>query len=177
MLLDFGWSELMLIGVVALVVIGPKDLPRVLRQLTQWIKKARELAADFQRNVDEMMREAELADLKNQIEKATSGVVEDVQKSIDPGGEIKKALEAPPAFDQPPASVAPTPTPPPAFPADPAAAETVPLAQPTVPVEMGPPTPVEPMRTPAPVPSPATAANEAQPAPAAEPPQPAKAAS
>src|SRR5882672_2942682 len=102
---DISWNELLVIAAVALVVIGPKDLPKVLRQLTQWIKKARELAADFQRNVDEMMREADLSDLKNQIEKATSGVVEDVQKSVDPGGEIQKALEAPTTFDQPPATL------------------------------------------------------------------------
>src|SRR5438477_4142034 len=115
---DISWNELLVIAAVALVVIGPKDLPKVLRQLTQWIKKARELAADFQRNIDEMMREAELSDLKNQIEKATSGVVDDVQKSIDPGGEIQKALESPDTFNQAPSTVSqPQPTPP-TFPAD-----------------------------------------------------------
>jgi sec-independent protein translocase protein TatB len=172
---DISWNELLVIAAVALVVIGPKDLPRVLRQLTQWIKKARELAADFQRNVDEMMREAELSDLKNQIEKATSGVVDDVKKSVDPGGELEKALEAPTAFNEPPASVSqpqPTPPPGPVFPADVAAGEPVPLASPTVPVEMAPPTPL-----------PAAPVNEgpvtvaAAPAPAAEPaPPPAAAA-
>ena len=68
---DIAWSELGLIGLVALVVIGPKDLPRVMRNLGQWTRKARAMAAEFQRNLDEMMREAELDDIRKEVEKVS----------------------------------------------------------------------------------------------------------
>ncbi len=68
---DIAWSELGLIGLVALVVIGPKDLPRVMRNLGQWTRKARAMAAEFQRNLDEMMREAELDEIRKEVEKVS----------------------------------------------------------------------------------------------------------
>ena len=61
---DIGWSELGLIAVVALIVIGPKELPGVLRMVGQWMGKARKMAAEFQGQFNEAMREAEMADLK-----------------------------------------------------------------------------------------------------------------
>ena len=54
---DIGWDELLLIALVALVVIGPKDLPAVLRTLGAWVAKARNLAGEFRSHVDEMLRE------------------------------------------------------------------------------------------------------------------------
>ena len=54
---DIAWSELALIGGVALLVIGPKDLPKVMRSMGRWTRKARLLAGEFQRNLDDMMRE------------------------------------------------------------------------------------------------------------------------
>ena len=66
MLLDFGWSELMLIGIVALVVIGPKDLPRALRVAGFWVRKARTLSREFQSSVEQMVREAELDEMRDQ---------------------------------------------------------------------------------------------------------------
>jgi Tat protein translocase TatB subunit len=57
---DFNWGEMMLIGVVALVAIGPKELPRALRTLGQWVAKARRMANEFQNQFHEAMREAEL---------------------------------------------------------------------------------------------------------------------
>ncbi|MGZ9104517.1 MAG: Sec-independent protein translocase protein TatB [Rhodoplanes sp.] len=65
---DIGWSELVLIGVVALIVIGPKELPGVLRAIGQWSAKIRRMAAEFQGQFHEAMREAELADLKKQVD-------------------------------------------------------------------------------------------------------------
>ena len=56
---DIGWSELVVIAVVALVAIGPKELPGVLRTVGQWIGKARKLAGEFQGQFREAMREAE----------------------------------------------------------------------------------------------------------------------
>ncbi|MGY4236757.1 sec-independent protein translocase protein TatB [Bradyrhizobium sp. USDA 4449] len=73
---DIGWSELVLIGVVALVAIGPKELPGVLRMVGQWMGKARKMAAEFQGQFQEAMREAEMADLKksfDEVKEAAAG--------------------------------------------------------------------------------------------------------
>ncbi len=61
---DIGWSELVVIGVVALIAIGPKELPGVLRMIGQWMGKVRKMAGEFQGHFNEAMREAEMADLK-----------------------------------------------------------------------------------------------------------------
>ena len=71
MLFDIGWPELMLIGVVALVVIGPKDLPRALRVAGYWVRKARTLSREFQSSVEQMIREAELDEVRQELKKAT----------------------------------------------------------------------------------------------------------
>ncbi len=73
---DIGWSELALIAVVALVAIGPKELPGVLRTVGQWVGKLRRMAAEFQGQFQEAMREAEMADLKqsfDEVRQAASG--------------------------------------------------------------------------------------------------------
>src|SRR4030088_2636803 len=74
---DIGWSELVVIAVVALIAIGPKELPGVLRMIGQWMGKARKMAAEFQGQFQEAMREAEMADLKKSFdevkEAATTG--------------------------------------------------------------------------------------------------------
>ncbi|BBK43765.1 hypothetical protein STVA_37850 [Allostella vacuolata] len=93
---DIGWSELAVIAVVALVVIGPKDLPRVLRTVGQWIARARAVARDFQSSVDEMAREADLQDVKKQLDELRStNVSELIEKHIDPKGEMRQAFEPP----------------------------------------------------------------------------------
>lgn len=94
---DIGWDEMALVAVVALIVIGPKDLPVVLRQLGRWTRKARELAGEFQRGVDDMVRESELAELKTQVEKVAdpNALKREIEKTIDPTGEIAKSLEPP----------------------------------------------------------------------------------
>src|SRR5665213_4179112 len=73
---DIGWSEFALIAVVALIAIGPKELPGVLRTIGQWMGKARKMAAEFQGQFQEAMREAEMADLKksfDEVKEAASG--------------------------------------------------------------------------------------------------------
>ena len=65
---DIGWGELVVIGIVALVVIGPKELPTVMRTMGQWMGKIRRMASEFQGQFQEAMRESELADLKKQID-------------------------------------------------------------------------------------------------------------
>jgi sec-independent protein translocase protein TatB len=65
---DIGGSELVVIGVVALIAIGPKELPGVLRMIGQWLGKARRMASDFQGQFNEAMREAEMADIKKSFD-------------------------------------------------------------------------------------------------------------
>jgi len=98
---DFAWSELALIAVVALVVIGPKDLPRVLKTAGIWVRKARGIAREFQGSLEQMVREAELDDMKKNLDKAAGFNFDDeVKKTIDPTGEIEQAL-APPELPHP----------------------------------------------------------------------------
>src|SRR5579859_4194068 len=73
---DIGWSEFAVIAVVALIAIGPKELPGVLRIVGQWVAKARKMASEFQGQFQEAMREAEMADLKksfDEVKEAASG--------------------------------------------------------------------------------------------------------
>ncbi|MCB2054272.1 MAG: twin-arginine translocase subunit TatB [Geminicoccaceae bacterium] len=67
---DLGWSEMAVIMLVAIIVIGPKDLPKVARTVGKWTGKARAMARDFQRSLDEMAREAELDEIKKTVESA-----------------------------------------------------------------------------------------------------------
>src|ERR1700683_2809863 len=86
---DISWTEFLLIGVVALIVIGPKELPAVLRTVGQWTRKVRSMAADFQGQFQEAMREAEMADLKKQVDDLAHGV-----KNYDPLKDVKADVEA-----------------------------------------------------------------------------------
>jgi sec-independent protein translocase protein TatB len=93
---DFAWSEIVVIAVVALVVIGPKDLPKVLRTVGIWVGKARGIAREFQGSLDQMIREAELDDVRKEVEKATSmDLAHEIENTIDPGGEMKRGLAEP----------------------------------------------------------------------------------
>jgi sec-independent protein translocase protein TatB len=89
---DIGWGELLLIGVVALIVIGPKELPGTLRTLGQWMGKLRRMASEFQGQFQEAMREAELADLKKQVDDMTSQAQS--YANFDPVSEVRKELES-----------------------------------------------------------------------------------
>ena len=76
---DIGWSELVVIAVVALIAIGPKELPGVLRMVGQWMGKARKMAGEFQGQFQEAMREAEMADLKKSFDE-----VKDTATALSP---------------------------------------------------------------------------------------------
>jgi len=98
---DISWTEFVLIGVVALIVIGPKELPAVLRTLGQYTRKVRSMAADFQNQFQEAMREAEMADLKKQVDDIATDIkqydpLKDVRSDLEnTGKDIKASLETP----------------------------------------------------------------------------------
>lgn len=71
-MLDIGWSELLVIGVVALIVVGPKDLPKLFRALGQWVGRARGMARDFQRAMNEAADESGVSDIKKSFDQAAS---------------------------------------------------------------------------------------------------------
>lgn len=113
-MLDLSWGEILVIGAVAVIFIGPKELPGALRTAGKWIGKARTMAREFQNNVDDMIREAELDEVKKHVTTATGlatgGIGGAIQNVVDPKGELQKAL-APPDL-----SLTPSPTPAPAQP-------------------------------------------------------------
>jgi sec-independent protein translocase protein TatB len=91
---DIGWSEMAVIMLVALVVIGPKDLPRLARTVGQWVAKGRSMAREFQRSLEDMAREAELDDVKREIEKVgRTNIGQTIEKTLDPTGELGKAFD------------------------------------------------------------------------------------
>ena len=93
---DIAWSELALIALVALIVIGPKDLPKVMRSMGQWIRRARSMAAEFQRNVDEMMRETELHDLKKEVESVSTASFKAKMEAMIDVDAMEKAMRMTP---------------------------------------------------------------------------------
>jgi sec-independent protein translocase protein TatB len=86
---DIGWSEMALIAFIALIVIGPKELPHAMRSAAKWMKKARALAREFQSGVDDMIREADLEDARRAIDTAKNlDIGKAVEETIDPTGSV-----------------------------------------------------------------------------------------
>src|ERR1700676_5171068 len=103
---DISWTEFLLIGIVALIVIGPKELPGVMRTMGQWTRKIRGMAADFQGQFQEAMREAEMTDLKKQVDDMAHDLtnidpLKSVREDVEGvGKEIEKSLAEPTAAEQ-----------------------------------------------------------------------------
>jgi|SRR6185503_6230703 len=128
---DIAWSELLVIIVVALVVVGPKDLPRLMRTAGQWAGRARAMADQFRRSFDDMARQSELEELRAEVNKLQqqSPLAEIESAAYDftskplMESNIEEVGAAPPKFDTPedaspttapaeiPSEPAPTPTP------------------------------------------------------------------
>ena len=125
---DIGWMELMVIAIVAIVVIGPKDLPRAMRFVGQWSGKMKKMAREFQGQFNEALREAELDTVKKDVESIAridpmAGVRKEMAK-VD--GAVRDATRptakpAAPAASEPVAPAVETEAPEPAPPAEPAA--------------------------------------------------------
>jgi len=127
---DLGWGELLVVGVVALVVLGPKELPNALRTISKLTKTARKLAGEFQSGVNEIVREADLEDARKVAQGISKGSISKaIEKAVDPTGDLKTTIKgveseakAAPPIGAPKPTVAPSPPLP--------AAETVNIAAP-----------------------------------------------
>jgi sec-independent protein translocase protein TatB len=100
---DIGWSELLLIGIVALIAIGPKELPGALRTLGLWMGKIRRMAAEFQGQFQEAMREAEIDQLKKDMDDMAAKAKDYTQ--FDPIEDVRRDIEKSvgelPSLDEP----------------------------------------------------------------------------
>ena len=129
---DLAWSEIALIVVVALIVIGPKDLPTAIKGIAAWIQKGKKMIRDFQSQADDLVKEANLQEVRSQIQDVRSTISDIrnfdlkgmVDKTVDPDGTLKSSLSgmdgssnsySTPAWT-PPATAANTPGAPPMIP-------------------------------------------------------------
>jgi sec-independent protein translocase protein TatB len=108
---DFAWSELALIGAVALVLIGPKDMPIAIKAVTTAIKKARKMAAEFQTHVDDMVRDADLHEVRDGIRQIRSlDIRGTIARAVDSDGSIRRTLMEDPIRTPPPVVTTPVET-------------------------------------------------------------------
>lgn len=128
-MLDFNMSEMMVVAVVALLVIGPKDLPKAMRFVGYWVGRARGVARQFRSGFDAMVREAELAEMEKKWAEENARIMREHPPEPS-AGDTTPALPSPPADDAGPLPVEPVPdpsdaepvtTPPPVIRDDPAA--------------------------------------------------------
>ena len=138
---DFAWSEIALIGIVALVAIGPKDLPVAIKAAAALIKKARRMAGEFQVHVDEMVREADLQDVRREFnDLRRMDIKGKILSAVDSDGTIRKTMTENPLAASPTLT-----TPPPAgetvapFPAENTVAPDAAAAEPAAPAFVPPP--------------------------------------
>jgi sec-independent protein translocase protein TatB len=105
---DIGWGELIVIGIVALIAIGPKELPGALRTLGQWVGKVRRMASDFQGQFQEAIREAELDELKKEVDQmaAQAGNYSNFDPVEEARKEVEKAVGDVPPLDAPASTAA-----------------------------------------------------------------------
>ena len=92
---DMGWWELSVIGMITILVLGPKELPYAMKSVARFMRKARRLASDFQGHMDDLIQEADLDEVQKTVRsirnKDIGGVIEG---ALDPSGEVKSELES-----------------------------------------------------------------------------------
>lgn len=97
---DLAWSEIALIAVVAVVVIGPKDLPDAIRSVAKGVQKLRRMASEFQSHADELVREAKLEDVRDQIRDIRNfDIKSTIERNLDQDGEIRRTFNDDPLKD------------------------------------------------------------------------------
>jgi sec-independent protein translocase protein TatB len=99
----FSWQHLSIMLIVALVVVGPKDLPRLMNMAGKWAAKARTMAGEFRRSFDEMARESELSELRKEIDdlKKNNPISEMTASFTNVQADIGGAVQAEPAVSAP----------------------------------------------------------------------------
>lgn len=93
-MLDIGWTEIATIAIIAIIIIGPRDLPKAMRSLAKMIGKAKAMMREFQSNIDDLIKESELEEVKKQIQSARNfDIKSKISETIDPDGEIEKSMD------------------------------------------------------------------------------------
>ena len=91
---DFGWQEFLVIAFVLVLVVGPKDLPKVLKTVTKYIRNMRQMASEFHRGIEKMADEADLKDVKQSFNDIKNkNFDKTIQSHLDPENEVTKALQ------------------------------------------------------------------------------------
>ena len=80
---DFGWQEFMVVAFVLVLVVGPKDLPRVLRAFTKFTSQARKMSSDFTKSLQEMSEDDELKEIKNVLQDAKAGNFDEISDLLE----------------------------------------------------------------------------------------------
>ena len=88
---DFGWQEFLVIAFVLVLVVGPRDLPKVLKTVTKYIRNMRQMASEFHRGIENMADEADLKDSFNELK--NNNIDKTIQSHLDPDNEVTKALQ------------------------------------------------------------------------------------
>ena len=92
-MIDIGWSEMAVVALIALLILGPKELPQAMRMVAHWVKKARSVTREVQSGINDMIREAELEDAKKVVESARPGALEKtIGSALDPTGGVGESL-------------------------------------------------------------------------------------
>ena len=91
-MLDIGGWEFLLVAFVLLMVVGPKELPNMLRGFTRAVRRIRGMASEFTRGMEDLASDNELGDLKSTIADVKSGNLDRIADKIDPGGELKESV-------------------------------------------------------------------------------------
>ncbi len=85
---DIGWSEMVFVAIIAVLVIGPKDLPRAIATVGKYVRKIRGMAREFQSGIDDIARDAELDDLKKTVQGDDFNIKKQVEDAVDPTGDF-----------------------------------------------------------------------------------------
>lgn len=92
-MIDIGWSEMAVVALVALLILGPKELPNAMRMAAHWVRKARSVTREVQSGINDMIREAELEDARKVVESARPGALDKtIGAAIDPSGGVTESL-------------------------------------------------------------------------------------
>ena len=91
---DIGWAEMMFVVIIAVLVIGPKDLPRAISTIGKYIRKARSMARDFQSGIDDLAKDTELDQIKKDLQQSTDfNLKKQVEDAVDPTGSFENMFD------------------------------------------------------------------------------------